>query len=47
MTPSKYEPGEEPDVCEAHGRALPCIECQVEHMEQRADWQHDERKERA
>ena len=37
---------EEPDLCEQHGRYIPCLECMIEYDEQRADWKHDEREER-
>ena len=46
MIESAYEPGDEPDVCEAHGRELPRWECRAIADDQYADWKHYERKER-
>ena len=43
MTPSKYDPGDEPEVCEQHGRELPCRECRLDADDTRADWEHDDR----
>jgi len=49
MTPSKYEPGDEPGYgyCATHGYESPCPECRKDAEDLYADWQHDERKERA
>lgn len=47
MEPSKYEPGDEPDVCDVHGRQEPCELCQRELEEMYDEWTFDERKERS
>ena len=47
MEPSKYDPGDDPDVCLKHSRLLPCLECRIQlHDDTYADWAHDERSKR-
>jgi hypothetical protein len=47
MTPSKYDPGDEPEVCEQHGRELPCRECRLDAEDRRIEWEEERRKERS
>jgi len=29
---------EEPEICDEHGRELPCYECRLDSLDLRADW---------
>ena len=37
---------DEPEVCQAHGRELPCWECRVDIADTYADWVVTDRDER-